>query len=361
MSLKMHYLDPTLETWIEVDFVTSRVCDLELQFSYSHPARLSWTMHQAQHATPIPHRAFLQFTDDDYLAGTWSTPFRRASTKSPGAAANAEIPLRRLRSNPPSRPGSHHYERRAATFHLSRAVFNVKIDNDDDRAFEIEHDATTDEILRTLFDNATSELAAMQAAPIAGTPYVASDLAPLDYKSQEKIVFGSETLRGGVDRLLGLYPQFRILFHPGDGMSLRTWRFLNVAAAPAVTLTLNDFQSENPHHVLSMKLSRSLEGRYSAVKIYGPEKTAAADVHVLGGGLDKLWNPAFESGFGVSGPAGSPTYADVARVWQISHPDRRHMANILPAPLSVENYSTDGGQTSLTVFLRTPAAPGHLG
>lgn len=356
MSLKMRYFDEGPDIWVEVDFSDARVSDLTLQFGYSHPARLSWTMHQAQHVTPIPHRAFLQFTDDDYLAGDWNSPLFEGHVHeiSPGASANEVLyvaydPTRRAAQEVTIMNGDHD-----APSAYPRAVFNVKIDNDDDRAFEIEHDATTQTILETLFNNAAGQLASMRAAPESAPPYVADDLVSLDYKSQEKIVFESETIRGGIDRLLGPYPQFRILFHPGVGTHLRVWRFVPVMAAPAVTLALNDFSPANPHPVLAMKLSRSLEGRYTAVKIYGPERTAAGDVQVNAGGLVKLWNPAFESGFGVAGPAGSPDYQNLSRVWQIDDPERRHMANILPTAVQVDHYSTDGGKTSVTVFLRTP-------
>jgi len=329
-----------------VNLGTSRVCDIKLQISYSHPARLSFTVYQAQHTLPFGHREFIQLADENF--GGLATPLFEGHIHdiNPGKDANeiqyvAYDPTRRAAAEVTIMNGLHD-----DSSSYPRAVFNCKIDNDDDIAFEIEHDATTQDIIETLFEYALPELTPMQAAPEDGSDaYVSSDLTAFDYKSQEKIVFESETLRGGLDRLLNLYPQYRIVWEPGEGSSGRRWRFRNVKEAPQVTLTLNDYTEENEHHIGSLDLQRSMEGRATAVKIYGPEKTETGDVSTSSG-LTKLWNAAYDAGFETGGPGGSPLWEDVSRKWQITDTTKQHMANILPDNYTITGYKSGVDQAT---------------
>lgn len=347
--------NPALRLWangLAIDLEAQRVCELKIEIAYSHPARLSWTMHQPQQSLPLPHRAHVILTEETF--GGQATPLFEGHIHdvSPGENPNevryvAFDPTRRAAQEVTIMNGLH-----SDPSVYPRAVWNVKIDNDDDYAFELAHDATTAEILQTLLGNALPELATMQAAPISGSAYVAGELEPFDFKSQEKVVFESETLRAGIDRLLGIYPAYRILFTPGEAE--RHWHFQNVKSAPQLTLTLNDHRPSNPHRVLSMKLQRSMEDRATAVKIYGPEKTQSGDVDVSAGTLTKQWNPAYEGGFASTGPGGSPLWADVSRRWQIADPAKRHLANLLPIAVTVDKFKASENATTI-LYLRTPA------
>lgn len=336
---------------VELDLVAIRAGDFVLEVGYSHPALLRFTVAAPQHTLPIGHRAFLVFCDQNF--GGPEAPLFEGHVHeiNPGIGANeiryVAYDATRLAAqeatvmNGPHNLGSSY----------PRAVWNCKIDNDDDRAFELDHDATVATIVQTIFDNALSELVPLRAAPPSGSAYVPGELVGFDYRSQEKVVFESESLRGALDRLLDLYPQYRIRFEPGP--SARQWRFVNVHASPSVTLRLNDHTATNPTRVLSLKLDRSLEGRYAAVKIFGPERTQAGDVNVAGGTLARLWNTVFDGGFEVSGPSGSPSYVDVSRKWQIVDPAKRHLASLLPAAVTVTGFRTDEEATT-TVYTRVP-------
>jgi len=328
------YVDGTL-----VNFVTSHVCDLKLEIGYSHPARLSFTVYAPQHTLPFGHREFIQLVDESF--GGLATPLFEGHIHDivPGKGANeikytAYDPTRRAAAEVTIMNGFHDD---ASSY--PRAVWNSKIDNDDDYAFEIEHDASTAVILSTIMENALPELVPMQAAPPSGQAYVDADLTAFDYVSQEKVVFESETIRGGIDRLLGLYPNYRILFQPGEGVGGRCWRFRDVISAPQVTLTLNDHSDTQENKVLSLDIGRSMESRATAVKIYGPEKTETGDISTSSG-LTKLWNGAYDSGFETGGPGGSPLWVDVSRKWQITDEDKRHMANLLPEGYEITNLKS---------------------
>lgn len=337
----------------EYDMATNRLCNIKFLRGYSHPTMLTFTILQSQHTLPIPDRAFLIFTDDNYLSGDYDTPVFEGHVHAiiPGPNTDeiqyvAYDPTYRAAQEITIMNGDH-----SLSTVYPRVVFNVKIDNDDDLAFEIQHDATVQDLIETLLDNAQSELEDMNAGPVGGPSYVGSELTSLDYEPQDKVVFESESIRGGLDRLLSMYPNIRLLWIPGaDGE--RLWHFIDVTTASQVTVTLNDSSITYP--VLSCRLSRSLEGRVTAVKIYGPEQTEIGDVSVGDSTLNPLWNPSYNSGFETGGPSASPLYVDVSRIWQIDDVDKQHIANLLPGTYKVEGYSNDGGGTSFIAYVRGP-------
>ncbi|MGL5096506.1 MAG: hypothetical protein ACRDD1_13010, partial [Planctomycetia bacterium] len=84
---------------------------------------------------------------------------------------------------------------------------------------------------------------------------------------------------------------------------------------------------------------RSVEGRYTAVRIFGPERHEAADETVSGGGLRALWTQQQELNFRQSGP-GAPAGAVgwCGRRWQVADPEKRRLANQLPEATLVPSY-----------------------
>jgi hypothetical protein len=150
-----------------------------------------------------------------------------------------------------------------------RLVFNSTIDNDDDYAFEREAHQTVGQIVQILLEDAASVLTWFDAADSA-TPYNAAELTAMDFEPQEKVVFETETITAAIQRIVERWhPARRLNWIPGT----REWRFPDITAATARTVTLNLFDAQTPglSEVLAMDLDRSIEGRYTAVKYYGPE------------------------------------------------------------------------------------------
>lgn len=151
-----------------------------------------------------------------------------------------------------------------------RLVFNSTIDNDDDYAFERESHQTVGDIIQTLLDDAAPILAYWRATDPGS--YNAGEIAALDFEPQEKVVFETERITAAVQRLLQRWhPARRLNWIPGA----REWRFPDIKAGTARTVTLNQFDAETPsvNEVLSLELDRSIEGRYTAYKYYGPESS----------------------------------------------------------------------------------------
>lgn len=322
------------------------ITDLRLTVRYAGPARLAWQMHRPQQELPIVHGAMVALWDPAYdatiplfeghvqeIAPTDSQTLDYVAFD-PTRKAGQEITIL---DGPHDDPSS-----------VPRAVFNPKIDSDDDYAFAVDIDATSGAIVATLLDNALPELIARGAAPAAGPAYVAGDLAPLDHRPQNKVVLESETLGGGIDQLLAAYPKYRTLFAPGP--LARLWRFIDVTQSPEVTLVLNRF-APGDRHVLSLRLERSLERRATAVRIVGPRTLGQAIASVGDGGLTPLWTGAESANFVVFGPGG-PGVGLTARAWQVSDPTRRHLGRKLPAEVQVPTNLVMLAGQSLT-FLRT--------
>ena len=327
----------TMRMWLnyaEVDLTAEKIADVKLQISYAHPAKLEFSIYQRQHTVPIPYNSFVIFTDTEY--GGWSTPLFEGYVAEAAPTDSNEV--RYTCYDATHRAGREIYVMSDSSIWstvIPRRVYNCKIENDLDKAFEFESDATVGEILEDLLEFAYADLALINAAPAAifgGAAYDPADFAAMDMKPQEKVVFEGETLRSAIDRMLSYYPQYRMLFLPGVWTGLRRWRFFDLHAAPTTTLTLNDF-STGGKHVLSMDLQRSLEGRYTAVKFYGPERTTYALAQVSDLSLDEGWSSQAENIFVQYGNTLATT--DVGRKWQIADEEHRRLAKLLPADVAV--------------------------
>lgn len=359
MPLRLWYSDATGGNWQELNLVATGAARFKLEVSYAHSARLSFTLHVPQQTLPIPDRAMVIFLDTDFSSSVALPVFEgHVANIVPRSANEVEYTcfdsMHRARTEITILSGPH-----GLSNSIPRLVYNSKIDNDDDRAFELRHDASVGQMIEDMLTFAYNELVTLcQAAPpvtIGGDAFVASDLAVFDMIPQEKVVFESETLGVGLDRLLRFYPAYRVVFHPGQHALGRKWRLVQPTTSPAVTLTLNDF-SPGGSHVLAMSLERSLEGRFTAVRIFGPQQTVVETVYQeddsstssVEGGLTPLWSFQQELNFRQLGPYGPRDFiGDAGKRWQINDPAKQRISRILPHEVLITSSEFNVAGTSL--------------
>lgn len=333
--------------WTEVDLVGQRIVEIKLDVSYSHPRRLSFTVLQPQQMQPFAEREGLIFTDERY--GGFGTPLFEGFVHEIRPAAANEV--RYVAYDASKRASEEIFIQNApigSASAMPRVVYNCKNPNDEDKAFERQDNATIGAIVTDLLTDPYAALVGLLAAPApqAGGPaYVADQLAALDFVSQEKIVFDSETLRAGLSRLLGYYPGYRLLFVQGHFH--RRWHFINLLEAPSIDLTLNDFTA--PFPVLTLSLEQSLENRWTAVRIFGPERTQAGVAQISDGSLTRQWSPVEETLLQASGPQAVGPH--VGTTWQITDPAKRHLAKLLPFEVLVPTSGLSVTSASISMGL----------
>lgn len=350
MALSLHYLDGT--DWIELDQDATGFALAKLQISYSHPAMFSFRLHVPQHTRPIPDRSLVYVMKDStllILGHVWEIIPTDANIVD---YVIYDVTMR-ARNEITIMSGPH-----GDANVIPRRVDNVANDNDDDYSFENLHDATIGELIADYLTNAYNELFTnCQAAPlISGDPFVSSDLTPLDFIPQDKVVSESELLGQALERLLSRYPAYRILFEPDiDGTAPgNQWRFINIKDCPTLTLTLNDF-GPSAKKVMSLQLKRIIDKRFTAFKIYGPQTITSTVAYVNddsgttssdeSGGLDELWSSGEAINFTLYGPGGIGT-GDAGRKWQISDSTKRTIARIIPGGLFIDDSQYNIGGTS---------------
>lgn len=350
MAISVHYLDGV--DWFELDQDATGFALPKYQGSYSHPACFTFRLHAPQHTRPIPDRALIYVLYNstllilghvweiiptesnvvDYVVYDVSMRARNEITVMSGPHGDANV--------------------------IPRRVDNVANDNDDDYAFETLHNATIGDLIADYLTNAYNELRTnCQAAPlISGDPFVSSDLTPLDFVPQDKVVSESELLGQALDRLLSRYPAYRIMFEPDiDGNAPgNQWRFINIQTCPTVTLTLNDF-SPSAKKVMSLQLKRILDKRFTAFSVFGPQAITTTVAYVNdnagtsssdeSGGLDELWSSGEAINFSIYGPGGIGT-GDAGRKWQITDSTKRNLARIIPGGMFVDDSQYNLGGTS---------------
>jgi hypothetical protein len=342
-------------TWSTFDQTANGFCRPVVNVSYSSPATFTFRLHAAQHTSPIPLRRLIALEDDTYsghpnapifLGHVWEIVPQESNVLDYvcyGVDMRARNEITIL-SGPHGDPDV-----------IPRLVYNAKIDNDDDYVFEAAHDATVGEIVEDILTNAYNELLTnCHAAPLTGgsDAFNTSDLTPFDFKPQEKIVFESEQIGQGIDRLLQYYPAYRVLFEPGYTSTLNRWRFINQLTASQVTLTLNRF-GVSDKHVLSMSLKRNIQQRYTAVKIYGPQELTYTQVE-SGSGLTDLWDSGEAINFQAGGPIASGI-GDAGKKWQITDSTKRKISRLMPdwVLLDDSQFSVNG-QSYLQRRAKTP-------
>lgn len=302
---------------VDVDLVAQGVCDIVLVVGYNRPAELRWKMTVAQHTLPIPYGDGIKFLDSDYHA---SNPVFIGFVKRVNPVAGDPNAVEYVAYDPAVRCAEEVFITNGLgtlTTTSPRAVYNCKIDGDEDRGYEILHDASVGTIIADLLDNQEELLRTRWAAPAYPSTdggYVSGDLTPLDYVPQEKVTFDSEGIISGVLRMLNYYPNRRMVFDP----TARQHRVYDVKAATQVTLTLNQTASAS-RVVLSMQLDRNLDKRFTSVQIYGKPEVANGDVTVGASTLTQTTE--------ISGPN-----LGFARRWTVADSAKRHLAKILANP-----------------------------
>lgn len=285
---------PSTETWENLT-LDDTYHSFRYQASYSSPTRLSFVVEADSHTIPLDYTDYVRFWDDagylpdgvtaqssshpifegwieEVTPGTDPTgvnvvaydPTYRASRMAlvMSAAADAAVD-----------PNDFPVDGQAS---FPRAVWNCPDVLDPDYAFSIGQDLALGQIVQSILDNAILPLKHIGAAKGSDTScYITSDTGSLSlgvwsgnltFKPEEKIVATSETPRSLIERLLRQHePTFKLFWEPGT----RRWRLHKLTDATAVTIRVNDPAESVP--VIACEIRRSAEGRYSAVKIYGPQ------------------------------------------------------------------------------------------
>jgi hypothetical protein len=360
MTLRMQTYDSGTSTWNDVDLEAQKISDFKLQIGYSHPSTLSFTIYQPQQSTPIPPYKLLRFWDEgandaDGTAFSASNPtfIGYAEVVNPGDDSNkieyqCYDPTARAANQVQIMSTAWTDATTEGLGAVPRLVYNSNIDNDDDYAFCRDFGLTVGQIIANLLDDALPRLRELAAAPVGDIAYVAADLTNMNYEPQEKIVFMSEGIRSGIMRIMNDWePQYRMLFSPKTVQ----WRFGDITASTTTTRTLNDFTAAHP--ILQFQLNRNLEGRYTAVKFYGPEALENRTVTLSGGGLidvDGNAGPTLETygaGLTVNGKSN----------WRIADSTRRRIGRILPQEILVNTPEFRWAPNAWTFYTTPSRAP----
>lgn len=366
MALQLYYQGTLGGSFVGIDLAVARVGNFKLKVSDSHAAVLEFDVLQAQHTFPLGLRKYISFWDDaattpDGVPQSLGNPLFEGfiwevqPTDSngihyvaydPSHLSGREVPVMstawRAGITPPQ-PG---------LGAVPRLILNATIDSDADYAFERAHDLSVGQIIALVFDDAIVPLRWYQAAPTSTTAYVPAELDLFVYVPQEKIVSTNESIRAFIDRLTQQhYPEYAFRWDPGS----RYWKWYSRLTAPSVTLTLNDPAAANT--VLSMELHRSLEGRYPAIKFYGPETAGPTGIYsTLDGSLSITSPPTILETFTDSHGTGT---VNAYTQFQITSVNQRRGARRLPTLFWVREHeffmvgtqspsfeiTFDGGQT----------------
>jgi hypothetical protein len=331
-----------------VDHVAERWCDFKLTISYQHPRILTFTALTGQTEQPINHGEGIRLFDSNYSA---TIPIFEGFIENikPGQQSN-EVLVTAYGAD--YRAGEECVITNGiATLPtaIPRAVYNVTVDADEDKGFEqltyprsstpygeTAQYATIGQIIADLLDNQAPLLRDFWAAPEDENdePYSQAELDSLDFQPQEKLVFESESITSGIQRLMQLYPAKRLFFD----LETRLWRIHSpIESGAEVTLTLNQGPSAT-HPVLSWAPDFSLERRYTAFTLVGKPETAFADISVGAGTLTEF-------------PEGGGTMEDFCRRWQVTDPAKRHIFRLMRPNQWIEINIPFGGGYILTYLL----------
>lgn len=327
---------------IDVDIEASLLYGFSLVRSYNNPAMLRFKAKTtSQFLTTVANttfRTFIRFWDADDPALGCGVPLFEGFIDDidPGADSD-EVVITALdpsgHTDISTFSGPWVDGTTPGTSAVPRVVYNSKIDNDDDYMWEKLHDATIGEIIEDILGENLAPLRAVLAAPASSDAFVPAQTAAITFKPQEKVVFESESPRSAITRLLEEWaPQYKLNWVPGD----RKWEILDLKSLSSQTVTLNALGQDYP--VLSMQLDRSVEGRYSSVKIYGPEEAVQLDISL--NGTDDENGAALAVGLtDVSTGPVVDTYGAGAQVygknkWQITDATKRRVLRFLPETIA---------------------------
>lgn len=266
------------------------IWDAKLSVSYSHASCLTFHMTAPQHTLPLVYNDFVRLWDEGALhpsGGTQSSssPLFEGFVESitPGQDSNEVVVTcydPTYRADKMIQVMSEPWEANGVLFPVPqsfshpRVVYNVTIDNDDDYALALLLGATVGEVIALILGDHAKPLYYLNAAPGSGViggesqSYDTGELSALSLQPQGKFVAQSETVRSLITRLLQQYqPAHQLTWTPGD----RKWHVKDTTAGTSRTITVNTISGTTYHSaVLSLDMVRSTEGRYGAVKFFGP-------------------------------------------------------------------------------------------
>ena len=357
-----------------------------LTCSDSAPKTLTWKMGSPQQDSPIPSGAFVQMWEDtgNYGATAFSSsypPFEGYCRSSPGRETN-EVEYTAYDPTAISAAYVNVFDEdwvdnggliQPDSTSVPRVVYNCLNDRDSDWAISKANPFTGQtglagldydlygsvkflfsEVIADLLNSVLLALRALDAAPDGSAAYVSADLdvEPLQWMPQDKIVIQNETIRGAITRLLANYaPAYKLQFRCGD----RKWRIYNCTTSTANSYSLNDHTADYP--ILSFWLDKSLEGRATAVELFGPKNFGLAVYSTADGTLTATDGTYVN----YTCPAGGTCTAFLPGSWQITEEADRPGSRILPihsfVPIAVAVNETLGGGfafTTMTVPTRSP-------
>jgi hypothetical protein len=311
MALRMNIQTEPFHPYTSVDLQDIGFNSAILRVSYRHPTEFSFLCTVPQHTFPLGIRNFVQFWDDEETNPLTGQPFSDTDpifegfvdVVDPGPSSNTVKVICYDPTNKVANEQSvfslpwQNGETPSVTPQIGvgaypRLVLNGgSIVRDADYAYSFGNGATTGGMIKTILDFEYQPLYWSNAVPGDGSssgngaPYEITDLDAMTFVPQEKMVYESENVRNAVERTLQWMPTWKMLWYPGA----RKWRFGDITQSPQVTLTLNQFTGTND--VLAMRLTRSLEGRYTSVKAYGPPQTSMVQFTWQAGGLATVGDP----------------------------------------------------------------------
>ena len=136
----------------------------------------------------------------------------------------------------------------------------------------------------------------------------------------------------------------RYVFRPED----KQWRFYDITQATERTLTLNDWQ-ENESRVVTLDLTRSVEGRYTAVEFVGPESLVLNDLLMSAGEITDISDDPVVAIYG-----GNLEVLGKNR-YQVTDPDKRRIAHRLPQSIAVPFERMEYGSPFTFPYMQTIA------
>lgn len=360
MTIQMEYQSSPGGSYDPFDLVANKVGNMKLIKSIKHPGVLTFKIYQASYTTPLQWGWFIRMWDDagedpdgdpfddtnpmfegyiwkiDPLDETNCITYTCYDTSQYCGNTIPVMSTAWAAGTPPV----------DGTGAVPRLVYNCKLDNDDDYAFERAHDLTVGQMIAQILDDAILPLRYRNGAPAAASAYDSSETANFTFKPQDKIVLQDTSIREALQMMLfQMYPDWAMDFRPKD----RTWHFFRKSDAPAITLTLNDFDVGNLYPVQTCQVWRSVDGKAPAVKFYGPETTSIEVFSTLDGTLTILDSVFLE---GYNSPDGMADVYGATR-FQIVNTAKRRGARLLPDYRFAEmGYTYNGSYTS--VVTRSP-------
>lgn len=212
------------------------------------------------------------------------------------------------------------------------------------------------QIIEDILTDTYSDLVVLNACPsllVGGDAFASSETSQLDFEPN-KITFQSEGVTSAINRVLAYMPNWRWLYVAADNI----WHFFKVTNSSTETLVLND--PTQTKLVLTLQLQRVIDGRRTAVEIYGPPNPVngavsldtvtgpgvSAGVYngvtIEAGGLVEDWTFGQETTFLSTGPTASGI-DNVGYRWKVNTGYDKASANLMPVQMALPDEGSLGG------------------